>query len=159
LHRPLKCTGRCRWLVDGKLRRQWSPEQIADWLGRTQAISISHERIYQHFRANRQAGGMLYKELRHPLRPRRPTSAMSYKGSIPNQVSIDDRPSVVEGKTQIGNWEVDLMMGGHSGGGLLTLVERKSRFTGPTEKRAWISNIDRDISTRKVLNTKRPLQS
>jgi IS30 family transposase len=84
---------------------------------------------------------------------------MSYKGSIPNQVSIDDRPSVVEGKTQIGNWEVDLMMGGHSGGGLLTLVERKSRFTGPTEKRAWISNIDRDISTRKVLNTKRPLQS
>ena len=129
VRRPLKWTGRCRRLVEGKLRHQWSPEQIADWLERDQAISISHERIYQHIRADRQAGGMLYKDLRHRLRPRRPASTTAYKGSIPNRVSIDDRPAVVEEKTRIGDWEVDLMMGGHGGGGLLTLVERKSRFT------------------------------
>ena len=38
------------------------PSQIADWLGRTQAISISHERIYQHIRADRQEGGILHKD-------------------------------------------------------------------------------------------------
>jgi len=31
-------------------------------------------------------------------------------------------------KTRIGDWEVDLMMGGHGGGGLLTLLDRKTRF-------------------------------
>ena len=29
----------------------------------------------------------------------------------------------------MGDWEVDLMMGRHGGGGLLTLVDRKTRFT------------------------------
>ena len=129
IRRPLKWTGPCRRLVEGKLRHQWSPEQIADWLVRTQVISISHERIYQHIRADRVGGGSLYKDLRHRLRPRRPASTTTYKGTIPNRVSIDDRPAVVEKKTRIGDWEVDLMMGGHGGGGLLTLVERKSRFT------------------------------
>jgi IS30 family transposase len=129
VRRPLKWTGRCRRLVEGKLRHQWSPEQIADWLGRAQSISISPERIYQHIRADRQRGGILHKDLRHRLRPRRTTLTTTYKGTIPNRVSIDDRPAVVEEKTRIGDWEVDLMMGGHGGGGLLTLVERKSRFT------------------------------
>jgi hypothetical protein len=35
----------------------------------------------------------------------------------------------VDKKTRIGDGEVDLMMGGHGGGGLLTLVDRKTRFT------------------------------
>ena len=36
--RPLKWTGRCRQLVEGKLRHQWSSEQIANWLGRSEGI-------------------------------------------------------------------------------------------------------------------------
>ncbi len=127
--RPLKWTGRCRQLVEGKLRHQWSPEQIADWLGRSAGISLSHERIYQHIRAERAAGGTLYTQLRQQLRPKRVTSKMAYKGSIPNRISIDERPSIVEEKKRIGDWEVDLMMGSQGGGALLTLVERKSRFT------------------------------
>jgi len=129
VRRPLKWTGRCRRLVEGKLHHQWSPEQIAGWLVRDHALSISHERIYQHIRADRQAGGLLHTALRHRLRSHRPSSPARYKGSIPNRVSIEDRPAIVEKKTRIGDWEVDLMMGGHGGGGLLTLVERKSRFT------------------------------
>jgi hypothetical protein len=35
----------------------------------------------------------------------------------------------VDEKTRIGDGEVDLMMGGHGGVGLLTLVDRKTRFT------------------------------
>ena len=127
--RPLKWTGRCRRLVEGKLRHQWSPEQIADWLGRSEGISISHERIYQHIRADRAKGGTLHTQLRQRLRSKPVAAKRTYKGSIPDRVSIDERPPVVEKKQRIGDWEVDLMMGGQGGGALLTLVERKSRFT------------------------------
>ena len=34
--RPLKWIGRCRRIVEGKLRHEWSPEQIAGWLGRNE---------------------------------------------------------------------------------------------------------------------------
>ncbi len=127
--RPLKWTARCRQLVESKLRYQWSPEQIANWLGRSEGISISHERIYQHIRADQAQGGTLYRHLRQRLRPKRVTAQAAYKGSIPDRVSIDERPLIVEEKQRIGDWEVDLMMGGQGGGAPLTLVERKSRFT------------------------------
>jgi IS30 family transposase len=42
---------------------------------------------------------------------------------------MDDRPDIVDEKTRIGDGEVDLMMGRHGGGGLLTLVDRTTRFT------------------------------
>jgi IS30 family transposase len=42
---------------------------------------------------------------------------------------MDDRPDIVDEKTRIGDWEVDLMMGRHGGGGLLTLVDRTTRVT------------------------------
>jgi transposase, IS30 family len=127
--RPLKWTGRCRRIVEGKLRHEWSPEQIAGWLGRNETFSISHERIYQHIHMDRDRGGLLHIHLRQQQSPKRISSKTAYKGSIPHRVSIDDRPAIVEEKNRIGDWEVDLMMGGHGGGGLLTLVERKSRFT------------------------------
>ena len=44
---PTKWTRHSQRLVESKLRQQWSPEQIADWLQQTQPVSLSHERIYQ----------------------------------------------------------------------------------------------------------------
>ena len=52
-------TGRCRRLVEGKLRHQRSSERITDWLGRSYGISISKDCIYQHIGADRAKG-------RHP---------------------------------------------------------------------------------------------
>ena len=44
-------------------------------------------------------------------------------------MSIDDRPQVVDDKSRIGDWEIDLVIGkGHSGA-LVTIVERKTSFT------------------------------
>jgi len=126
---PLKWTGRCRRIVESKLRHEWSPEQIAGWLGQNETFSISHERIYPHIYRDRDRGGRLHTHLRQHQQPKRVSSKAAYKGSILHRVSIDDRPAIVDEKTRIGDWEVDLMMGGHGGGGLLTLVDRKTRFT------------------------------
>ena len=44
-------------------------------------------------------------------------------------MSFDERPSVVEDKNRIGDWEIDLAIGkGHSGA-RVTIVERKTSFT------------------------------
>ena len=68
-------------------------------------------------------------DLRQHQQPKRVSSKAAYKGSISHRVSIDDRPAIVDEKTRTGDWEVDLMMGRHGGGGLVTLVDRKNRFT------------------------------
>jgi IS30 family transposase len=48
---------------------------------------------------------------------------------IKNRVSIDERPSVVEKKSRIGDWEIDLVIGKEHSGALVAIVERKTSFT------------------------------
>jgi hypothetical protein len=51
------------------------------------------------------------------------------QGFIKSRVSIDERPSIVDTRSRVGDWEIDLVIGkGHSGA-LVTIVERKTRFT------------------------------
>ena len=47
---------------------------------------------------------------------------------IKNAVSIDDRPKTVEGRKRIGHWEGDTVLGCSGTGGIVTLVERRSRY-------------------------------
>ena len=96
--RPLKWTGRCRRIVEGKLRHEWSPEQITGWLGRNETFTISHERIYQHIHLDQDRGGRLHTHLRQQQHPKRISSKTAYKGSIRHRISIDDRAAIVDGK-------------------------------------------------------------
>jgi IS30 family transposase len=43
-------------------------------------------------------------------------------------IDIDERPSIVDARTRIGDWEVDLVIGKGHKGGFATLAERKSRL-------------------------------
>ncbi len=116
--------------VEEKLRQEWSPEQIAGWLPQSSGISLSHERIYQHVRADRQAGGSLYTHLRQGRKKRRKRYGKpDSRGQIRNRVSIDQRPDVVAKRSRIGDWEIDLVVGRKQHGALVTLVERRSRYT------------------------------
>ena len=68
---PRKLTAALQELVAGKLRLQWSPEQIAGWLGLEGIVRISFQWIYERIRADREAGGHLYLHLRRQGRRRR----------------------------------------------------------------------------------------
>ncbi len=129
-NRPL-----CR-KVEVKLRRKWSPEQIAGWLKiefpGDEWNQVSHETIYRSLFI--QARGAFKKELQAYLRSKRSIRRARVStlkgdglGGMPNAVSIRERPASVEDRAVPGHWEGDLIEGSR-GSFVATLVERKTRY-------------------------------
>jgi len=56
-------------------------------------------------------------------------SGKDSRGHIKNAVSIDERPEIVEEMRRIGDWEIDTVIGKNHKQALVTIVERKSKFT------------------------------
>ena len=114
-----------RSYVIKKLKLRWSPEQIA---GRMKydvtGQSISHEAIYQfiYSQVHRKGYGYLKPdgiELRHHLRRRK--KRRTHKGLRKtkklarfNGTSIEERPSVAERRSRIGDWETDTVESKHT---------------------------------------------
>lgn len=117
-------------LVESGLRKQHSPEQISGRL-KFRGINVSHERIYQHVHNDRVNNGNLYKELRHGGKKYNYKRGAKHagRGCIPNRVDISKRPKVVENKNRLGDWEGDLIIGKNHRGAILSIVDRKSKFT------------------------------
>ena len=139
-HRPKRCKLAChpmlKHMVATKLKRNWSPKQIAGWLKRTypkqENKQVSHETIYKTLFI--QARGALKKELQLYLRTQRAirrSKKHSLKkiglGKITNAVSIRERPASVEDRAVPGHWEGDLISGSNNTH-IATLVERHSRY-------------------------------
>jgi len=117
-------------LITHHICQDFSPEQVSGHLARKHALSISHETIYKHIWSNKRTGGTLYKHLRHSNRKHRKRyGSKQRRGRIKGQVGIDLRPAVVDAKSRIGDWEIDTVTGKNSKGYLITVVERKSKFT------------------------------
>jgi len=116
------------WIED-KIREDWSPEQISLWMKKYRGDSVSHECIYQYIYADKQANGKLYKHLRCQKKRRKRYGSNDRRGKIANRVSIEERPEVVEERKRLGDWEADTVLGKKSSYALVTLVERRSRFT------------------------------
>ena len=115
-------------LVEEKIREDWSPEQISGRF-KKEGIAISHEHIYQYLYADKRAGGTLWTHLRCQKKRRKRYGQRDRRGKIPNRKSIEERPSIVQQRTRFGDWEVDLVLGKDQQGAIVTLTERKSRFT------------------------------
>lgn len=110
--------------------QDFSPEQVAGFLGRNHNLKISHETIYKHIWSDKKNGGTLYKHLRHSSRKNRKRyGSVQRRGQIKDQVSIDLRPPIVDAKARLGDWEIDTVTGKNGKGYLITVVERKSKFT------------------------------
>jgi IS30 family transposase len=116
--------------IEALIGQDWSPEQVAGRLLREEGVRLSPERIYQHLRADRQAGGSLWPHLRHSGKKRKKRYGKAdARGQIKDRVSIDRRPAIVDKKSRIGDWEIDLVIGAKHRGALVTIVERRSRYT------------------------------
>jgi len=126
-----KFTPSIKKFIDHNLSQfQWSPEQIHGYCKQNNIPMVSHERIYQYIYEDKQNGGTLYKNLRIASKPyRKRYGKYDRRGQIPGRVSIDQRPDEVDQKVRFGDWEADTIVGKNSKGAILTIVERKSKFT------------------------------
>jgi len=115
--------------VERLLRQEWSPEQIAGRLKLEQQPTVSHECIYLYIYADKRRGGTLHRHLRSQKKQRKRYSGYLRRGQIPNRISIDKRPQIVASKSRFGDWEADTIVGARHKGGILSLVERKSKLT------------------------------
>ncbi len=116
-------------LVERLLQQQWSPEQIAGRLKLANQPTVSHECIYLYVYANKRRGGTLHQHLRSQKKQRKRYSGYIRRGQIPNRISIDKRPKIVTRKGRFGDWEADTIVGARHKGGILSMVERKSKLT------------------------------
>ena len=116
--------------VQAYLRLYLSPQQCSGRLRLEGAITISPESIYQHAYRDKAQGGDLVSYLRcQKVRRKRYASGRERRGVLKNRIGIEQRPAVVDKRSRIGDWEGDTVIGEGHQGVLVTLVERKSRYT------------------------------
>lgn len=119
-----------------KLRKKWSPEQIAKELPKDypedMTMRIAPETIYAHLYVLPR--GELKKELlaclrqNHKRRHKQSRSARSER-KLEDMLSIEERPREVEDRIIPGHWESDLVVGKNNRSAIGTIVERTTRTT------------------------------
>jgi IS30 family transposase len=112
-----------------KLKRFWSPEQIA---GRLKLIhgqtKICHETIYTFVYTKRKD---LIKYLRHQKSKYRKKRGSRVRMSLARAMKVrrfEERPVVVHERSRLGDWENDTVVGKEKKQRILTNVERKSGY-------------------------------
>lgn len=112
------------------LKEDYSPEQISANLKKDGKKGVSHETIYQFVWFDKKKGGKLHKHLRNQGKRYRKRGALKdNRGIIPERKSIEQRPDIVETRSRIGDYEVDLVSGAKHKGAILTLNERATGLT------------------------------
>lgn len=114
--------------VEQLLRQDWSPEQISLWLVEADEPTVSHESIYQYVYWDKNCGGDLHTHLRCKKKRRKRYGAYDRRGKLTNQVSIDERPAVVEEREREGDWEVDTIIGKNHKQAIVSITERVHRL-------------------------------
>lgn len=114
--------------VDERLGELWSTAQISGRLEERALPSVSHEGIYNRIYTDKRKGGTLHHALRCQKARRKRYGSGGQRGTIPNQVSIDQRPAIVDTRERFGDWEADLVIGAGQQQALVTLNERQSRY-------------------------------
>lgn len=113
--------------IEELICQDWSPEQVSGWLAIEEGIAVSHEWIYKHIYADKRQGGELHKHLRCQKPRKKRYGSNDRRGQIKDRVSIEERPSVVDERSRIGDWEADTVIGRPGGSVLVTLAERSTR--------------------------------
>lgn len=136
----LKLTDDVIKLIKKYLKHEYSPEQTAATLHRKHRVNISHVTIYSFIYKDRLHNGTLYTKLRHKGK-RRVKYGKGRKNRIPNRISIEQRPVIVDEKIRTGDFEADTIIGKGRQGAIVTIVERKSMYlklSNPVNKQAHI---------------------
>jgi len=132
----LLASPRLRTLVQRKLNRYWSPDEICGWLRLTfpvdESMRLCAETIYRALLLPNGRGldTRYCASLRTGRRIRRSRwlTRNGAGGAVQNMTMIDKRPADVETKKTVGHWEGDLILGTGCASAMVTLRERKTQY-------------------------------
>ena len=94
------------------------PEQIAGFHG-----GISHVSIYRYIWSDKSKGGRLWQCLRRKAKHYRQRLTTETRGRINDRVSMHKRPSIVDARKRIGDWEADTIIGQHHKQAIVMILE------------------------------------
>jgi IS30 family transposase len=122
--------GPLKRLVEERLRWSWSPEQICGRLRLELGIKVSHETIYQHvLRDAKQCGFLRYCLRFGGYKHHRFKKSRMAERTRGRKKWLDQRPAAANERAEIGHWERDCIIGARRGAVLLTMVDRRSRYS------------------------------
>jgi transposase, IS30 family len=121
-----------QWMID----KRYSPEFVSAQWTKDGIKGVSYETVYKFIweckhsekRKNKEFKN-LYKHLKHRRRHRKRGNYKDARGLIPNRVSIEKRPKIVDERKRFGDIEVDLIMGKAHKSALLVTVDRATLKT------------------------------
>ena len=111
------------------LQHGYSPKKISIILAQSFDIKLAFQTIYNHIETDRKHGGDLYKLL--PFRGRAKRSDYIYKPwkkGVSPELHIDHRCNAANERSRIGHLEIDTIISKDRKGGVLTVVDRKTRY-------------------------------
>jgi IS30 family transposase len=122
----------CGWLktcVIRRLKKRWSPEQIAGRLKHDHGRAlICHETIYSFVYGERTDLARHLRRRKSKYRRKRGTKIRAMQRKVQNIRSIDERSKKANNRSRLGDWEGDTMVGKEKTQRILTHVERKAGY-------------------------------
>jgi IS30 family transposase len=122
----------CEWITI----KRYSPELVAAQWVKDGIEGVSLETIYKFIWAAKHSNKRkvkkykgLHKLLKHGKRRRKRGNYQDSRGLIPNRISIEKRPAIVEKRKRFGDFEVDLIMGSNHQSALLVTIDRSTLLT------------------------------
>jgi IS30 family transposase len=128
--RSRKIRGVLQRHIEQKLHLSWSPEQISGRLRFELGICVSHETIYQHvLRDSRRRGHLRYCLRFGGYKHHRFRKSEVGEKTRARKNWLAQRPAAANERSELGHWERDCVLGQRGQSALLTMVDRKSRYT------------------------------
>jgi IS30 family transposase len=136
---------------------KYSPELISAAARKDDPGFVSHETIYKwiwemkfNYEQRNREFKKLYQCLRHGRDRMKRGSFKNKRGIITDRVSIEKRPRIVEKRTRLGDFEIDLMLGKNRLPGLLVATERATLKTFLSKINSRYSSSIADTIIRKL---------
>lgn len=117
-----------RRAVFAQLKKKKSPEQIGGKRKRDGKVYVVHETLYSYIYDYAPNWKQYLRQKKGKYRRRHGTKSREYTREQAKKRRIDERPAIVELRTEIGHWEGDTIRGKEKTTAIATHVERVSGF-------------------------------
>jgi len=117
-----------RQLVLQSLKRKKSPEQIAGRRKRHNKSYVVHETVYSYIYDYKPKWRIYLRQKKGKYRRRHGTKDRTNRREEAKKTRIDQRPAVIDARTEIGHFEGDTVKGKDNSGSIGTHVERVTGY-------------------------------